>query len=108
MVAARQSRLGRATCRSAIVRNAPKATAGSQNVARREGPKGDMLSNVPRVPWHPCLIHQCTEKRAALLGDPVFGKQLLSIEQPRGSFRPHRPPEEVALGLLDSDASERI
>jgi hypothetical protein len=42
VVAARQSRLSRATCRSSHVRNAPKATAGRQNVARREGPEADI------------------------------------------------------------------
>jgi hypothetical protein len=33
-----QSRPGGGSCRSSHVRNAPKATAGRQNVARRDGP----------------------------------------------------------------------
>ena len=39
-----QSRPGGASCRSSHVRNAPKATAGRQNVARRDGPYCDIRS----------------------------------------------------------------
>ena len=43
-----QSRPGGASCRSSHVRNAPKATAGRQNVARRDGPQaGETAAGEP-------------------------------------------------------------